>query len=154
MTRKNRILQVAEPPARYLQRPPLVVDCSVLAALLFLEPQAGEALARIDGYALQAPLLLDHEFASVALKKKRTAGLQELTDAALEHYAQCELTLHRTDIVAQVRLAERYDLTVYDAAYLWLADVLRAPLASFDQQLVAAARRHFDGLPGQTPTPE
>ena len=31
-------LYVAEPPAAYLARPAMVVDCSVLAAVLFEEP--------------------------------------------------------------------------------------------------------------------
>ena len=38
-------LFLAEPPAAYLTRPPLVVvDRSVLCALLFLEPMRDEAL--------------------------------------------------------------------------------------------------------------
>ena len=39
-----------------------------------------------------------------------------------------------------VRLAERFTLTVYDAAYLELAHRQRLPLASLDQDLRAAGQ--------------
>jgi hypothetical protein len=42
------------------------------------------------------------------------------------------------------RLGLKYDLSSYDAAYLWLAAELGAPLATFDQRLGGAARQ----LPG------
>jgi predicted nucleic acid-binding protein len=37
-------------------------------------------------------------------------------------------------------LAERGRLTAYDAAYLWLARSLRAPLVTFDEALARASR--------------
>jgi len=37
------VLYVAEPSPRHLVRPPLVVDCSLLAALLFDEPERVQA---------------------------------------------------------------------------------------------------------------
>jgi predicted nucleic acid-binding protein len=42
--------------------------------------------------------------------------------------------------------AARYELSASDAAYLWLAAELQAPLATFDQKLAAAAQ-------GVAPTP-
>ena len=38
-------------------------------------------------------------------------------------------------------------LTAYDAAYLRLAELLAAPLATFDLQLAAAARKHLSQPP-------
>ena len=38
-----------------------------------------------------------------------------------------------------MRLSERYRLTLYDAAYLELAQRLQLPLATLDQELRAAA---------------
>ena len=44
-----RAIYVAEPPPAYLGRPPLVVDCSVLVAVLFQEPLRDEALRSMAG---------------------------------------------------------------------------------------------------------
>ena len=67
----DRYLYVAEPPATYMVRPALVIDCSVLSAFMFDEETRDKALALMAGKTLHAPYLLDHEIVSVALKKER-----------------------------------------------------------------------------------
>jgi len=143
VTTKGPALIVAEPPATYLIRPPLVVDCSVLSAVLFEEPMRDEALRHLSGKALHAPTLLDHEIASVAAKKQRQHWPAESIAMALSDYAKQEIVLHRADIAAQVALANQYGLSAYDAAYLWLAAELKAPLATFDAKLGQAALQHL-----------
>lgn len=139
---------VAEPPPAYIARPPLVVDCSVLSALLFEEPTRDEALRTLSGKTLHAPSLLDHEIVSVALKKRKLGWPIESIDLALADYAAQSIELHRTsDLVAQYGLAIRYQLSAYDAAYLWLAAELKAPLVTFDEKLASAARAHLASLP-------
>lgn len=137
---------VAEPPARYLVRPPLVVDSSILAGLLFQEEwerQAGDVIA---GRTLHAPQLLAIEITSVALKKHKH-GMAEIAQDGLEAFAQLDITLHAVAQPQQVlALALRYQLSAYDACYLWLAAELKLPLATFDQQLAAAAREHLASL--------
>ncbi|WP_168735134.1 type II toxin-antitoxin system VapC family toxin [Pseudothauera rhizosphaerae] len=137
-------LIVAENLARYVVEPPLVVDCSVLAALLFDEPERPLAAEHLNGRSLHAPWLLDFEIASVAAKKA-TAGAPESARLGLQDYASLDLNRHATEPLALLELARRYRLTVYDAAYLWLADVLGAPLATFDQRLGRAAQAHLRG---------
>lgn len=141
-----RKLHVAEPPAAYLVRPPIVVDCSAVCGILFDEPWRGEAVSRIAGKTLYAPYLLDHEVISVTLKKQRQNWSRQSIAAALEDYAQYQIELCDTHVVGQFELALRYDLSAYDAAYLWLAAELKAPLATFDDKLAAAARTHLAGL--------
>jgi len=127
-------------------RPPLVVDCSVLSASLFEEEARDKALSLLSGKTLHAPYLLDHEIISVALKKGRLGWPQAVITLALSDYAQHDIELHRTAAEAQHQLALRYQLSAYDAAYLWLAAELKAPLATFDAKLASAAKTHLASL--------
>lgn len=145
-TARTHTLIVAEPPPAYITHPPLVVDCSALSAFLFAEPMREEALQQLTGRSLHAPTLLDHEIASVAFKKRRQNWPPAAIDMALADYAELRITLHRCDLAAQVGLAERYALSAYDAAYLWLAAEMKAPLATFDKALGLAAQAHLSQL--------
>ena len=147
MSAAPRTLYVAEPPVAYLVRPPMVVDCSAICGILFDEPWRADAIARIAGKTLYAPYLLNHEVISVTLKKHRQQWSRESITSALEDYVQYQIELRETDITAQLDLALRYKLSAYDAAYLWLAAELKAPLATFDEKLAAAARTHLASLP-------
>ncbi len=141
----TRELHVAEPPASYLQRPPMVVDCSALSGLLFQEHWQAQAAQKISARALHAPYLLHAELANVAVKKHKQ-GLAEIADDGLAQFQVMDIDLHPIKVQEVVALALRYQLTAYDAAYLWLAAELKAPLATFDDKLAAAARMHLAGL--------
>ena len=141
---KARPIYVAEPPATYLVRPPAVVDCSVLAALLFDEPQREAATQLIAGRTLHAPWLLDHEIASLA-ERKRRAGIGDEVAAVAAHM-EFDVTMHRTSPDTVLPLATTYALSTYDAAYLALAARLRVPLVTFDPKLGKAAMRHLGAL--------
>ena len=141
----NRVLYVAEPPAQYLARPPVVVDCSALAGLLFHEEWEALAAEKIHGRTLHAPFLLQLEIASVALKKQRK-GFTDIVADALAQYADLDINLYRVEPQDALALALRYNLSAYDAAYLWLAAELKAPLATFDEKLGRAAQIHLASL--------
>lgn len=146
MSSLTRGLYLAEPPQQYLVRPSLVVDCSVLAGLLFREHWLGQAQARIEGRSLKAPWLIDHELANVAVKKHR-AGFTELARDGLVAYAEMDVERFETSPSDVYALATRYQLSAYDASYLWLAAELTCPLATFDEKLAVAAKAHLSSLP-------
>jgi predicted nucleic acid-binding protein len=135
-------LVIAEPATRFVVRTPLVADCSVLAAILFDEPTRDEALRALQGHDLFAPDLVDYEMASVAAAKSR-AGLARIAELALTDLASLQLTRRRPDIAELSRLAIRYHISAYDAAYLSLAAEMGAPLVTFDRRLGEAAQRHL-----------
>lgn len=139
------LLRVAEPPAPFFRAPPVVVDCSVLAGVLFCEPWADEAVQQLVGKRLHAPHLLAVELASVALKKHKQ-GLGEVAAEGLAQFAELDVALHPVAAEAVWALAQRHAITAYDAAYLWLAAELACPLLTFDQRLGDAAQAHWRGL--------
>lgn len=139
-------LFVAEPPPSYLHIPPVVVDCSALAGILFQEHWADVAAQQLLAKRLHAPHLLPVELASVALKKHKQ-GFSAIAADGLAQLANLDLTLHPINAEAVLSLAVQYQLTAYDAAYLWLAAELTCPLVTFDQQLAQAAQIHLGGLP-------
>jgi len=138
----RRRLFTAQPGASLRVRQPVVVDAGVLGAVLFDEPEGPAALREIGGMALHAPGLIDYEIASIALAKAR-AGSGDLAAQGLTDYRVLALERVSVDPIAQASLAMSYRLTSYDAAYLWLAASLQAPLVTFDAKLARAARRHL-----------
>jgi predicted nucleic acid-binding protein len=122
-----------------------VLDCSVLSAVLFQEETRHDALRSIAGKTLHAPVLLSSEIVSVALKKRRGGWMEPVIHDALATYAEQEIEFHRPDPQVQYALAVRFALSSYDAAYLWVAGFLQAPLATFDAKLAKAARAYLAG---------
>jgi predicted nucleic acid-binding protein len=137
-------LQIIEPRGRYARPVPAVVDASVVAAALFDETNAREAMSAMDGVELHAPDLLDHELVSVALKKARN-GFESQVRRCLSDLPRLEILRHPVDASAQCEIALAHNLSAYDAAYLALAIELGCPLITFDRRLGAAARRLLQG---------
>lgn len=143
-TSPSRTLFVAEPGPCWLQRPPAVVDCSVLAAVLWGEPGSEEATAWLFGKALHAPHLLVCEMANVARNKARSGCPEPEAVAGLDAFTRQKVVLHGSDPHAVWQLAHRHQLSAYDAAYLHLADNLGAPLLTLDRRLAEAAAQHLE----------
>ncbi len=123
--------------------PGKVVDASALAAVLFGEPAGSQVTEALREGPLLVPTLLRYEVGSVCLKKIRRHPEQKT--ALVQALALLpKLDLQEVDIptIESMELAERAGLTVYDAAYLWLALSIGAELVTLDGRLEAAARRH------------
>lgn len=139
-------LFVAEPPSIYANKPVIVVDASVVAAHSFIEPDAQTARAWMRGYRLFAPALLAFELTNVARQKVRRRMISaKAALAALSDFADMQIESLPVPPTEAFVLAHRYDLSGYDAAYLWLASHLQAPLVTFDARLGAAALKHLAG---------
>lgn len=142
-----RPLLVAEPRAAYGQRPPAVVDASLIAALLFAEPEQATAARQLSSCQPVAPDLLPYELANVAVNKLRRGHAEADVRSGLADLEALGLELHPVAAVPAFDLAARYALTAHDAAYLALAAQLQCPLLTFDTRLAAAARQHFESAP-------
>lgn len=119
----------------------IVVDASVLAVALVDDDLAGDsARARLGGQVIAAPDLIRLEVMSVI---RRQVAAKRLTlrraDLALGDLAE---TLMRVAPHAPLmpRIWElRQNVTVYDAAYVALAEALDVPLVTGDARLSRAA---------------
>lgn len=118
----------------------LVVDASVLAPALADDgPDGDSARARMRGHSLTAPELIDLETTSV-IRRQFNAGQLDARRAGLALTDLMELPLrrasHRPLLTRCWEL--RDNLTVYDAAYVALAELLSVVLLTADARVASA----------------
>ena len=130
----------------------IVVDASVLATSLGDDGLDGDrARARLRGERLTAPELVDLEVVSVWRRQVR-AGAMDDRRAALALADLGTLPLRRTP--HRPLLARcwelRGNLTIYDAAYVAVAEALGVPLLTGDARLARATGPtcNIEVLPG------
>ncbi len=126
-----------------------VVDASVLAAFYSVsDPRRQQTVARMSaGHALFAPAHVDMEVVSALRTMSRNSPkLAAAVPSALQHLAS--LPVRRMALAPLLsRMWElRDNITPYDAAYVALAEQLRATLITCDVRLAAApgAKCTFD----------
>jgi predicted nucleic acid-binding protein len=118
----------------------IVVDASVLAPALADDGADGDrARARLSGETIAAPALVDLEIASVL----RRAALTDRLDPRRCDQALADLSalpLRRTPhLPLLARIWElRENLTVYDAAYVALAEATASALLTADTRVAGA----------------
>jgi predicted nucleic acid-binding protein len=125
-----------------------VLDHSVALAWCFEDEQTSEVMALLDRVAefgAIAPMLWPLEALNGLLVAERRRRLDAEKRRQLAAFLR-ELPVRLDSETARnawddtARLAERFGLTVYDAAYLELAQRRALPLASLDKDLRQAAR--------------
>lgn len=113
-----------------------VVDASAVVALLFDELTRESVVARLRGCSLHAPTLLEFEVANACLKKIRAApGERQALLNAFSLLSELAITLEAINLGEAIAAAERMQLSLYDASYLWLARALGAELVTLDDKL-------------------
>ena len=126
----------------------LVIDASLTLAALFEDEQTDEVLSVIDQVTKTSavvPMIWRYEIANglqMAIRRKRI-------DAAYRNVCFDKLRSMPIEVdvegidetwLATVALADLYQLTIYDAAYLELAQRRRVPLATLDDALARACK--------------
>jgi predicted nucleic acid-binding protein len=115
-----------------------VVDASAVAAVVLDEPEAAAIVAGA-GSQLIAPALLRYEIASVCVTKlRRDASRSAVTLARYALLDEMAIELVEPDWRSLPSLADEWDLSAYDAAYLQLALARAAPLITLDARLAEA----------------
>jgi predicted nucleic acid-binding protein len=123
---------------------PLVLDASITASWAFKDeahPEAAEALGRLRSDEAHVPGLWWFEVRNTLLMGERRGRIDEAGTAAfLGDLALLAIVPDRAPNESQVlSLARQNRLTVYDAAYLELAQRRSLPLATLDTALRKAA---------------
>ena len=99
-----------------------VIDASAVAAMIFQEAGADDVDNRIAASALAAPALLRFELTNVCRTKLRQ--FPDLRETLLDQFSfglESPIETHDIDHQEALALAETFNLTAYDASYLWLA---------------------------------
>ncbi|MGH9068654.1 MAG: type II toxin-antitoxin system VapC family toxin [Acidimicrobiales bacterium] len=118
----------------------LVIDASVLATALGDDTSAGDAArARLHGERLTAPQLIDLEVASV-FRRQLLAGDLDRRRAELALVDLVSMPLRRVphSLLLGRCWELRHNLTVYDASYITLAELLDLTLVTSDARLSQA----------------
>lgn len=122
-----------------------VLDAAVVACWAFDDadhPLAARALERLRAEPALVPALWWFELRNVLVVNERRGRLtHSVTAAFLRAVARLDIGIDRApDGAAVLALARAHRLSVYDAAYLELAQRVAAPLATLDAALARAAR--------------
>lgn len=121
----------------------IVLDTSVALELL-LHTHAGDRHAdRIFAEERHAPHLIDLEFAN-ALRRLTRLGALKSSDAAeaLQNFSEFAIERHAHQALLPRIWHMRDAVSPYDASYVVLAEMLDAPLLTFDAKLSRAHGHH------------
>lgn len=117
--------------------PVSVVDASALTAVVFGEPKGPAVAEMLEGETLVAPALVVYELGNACWKKcRRDPGSAGKFRDAFANLSLFEIKLLAVEPPAVLATAEMHAVTYYDAAYLWLADRLKARLVTLDGRLL------------------
>ena len=125
-----------------------VIDASVATRFVLSEDLYEEAKSLLEGfiegeYDLLAPTLINYEVGNAlrtATARKEIGG--EESEEAYEKFLGLKLDVDNImleDYLGALALSNRRDITVYDAAYIWLSKKSAAPLITADAKQGEAA---------------
>ena len=125
-----------------------VVDASVATRFVLDEELDDEAKSILEGfvegdYNLLAPTLINYEVGNAlrtAAARKEIS--EEESEEAYEAFLGFKLdvdNMELDDFLGALALSNRRNISIYDAAYIWLSKKLAAPLLTADAKQMEAA---------------
>lgn len=118
----------------------LVVDTSIIIAVIADEPEKSSLISLTEGYDLVAPRSLYWEIGNAfsAMIKRGRITLDQAS-AAIEIYEQIPLNLVGVDLQQAIKVVDRYRIYAYDAYMIACALDLDCPIITLDGGLSYAA---------------
>jgi predicted nucleic acid-binding protein len=120
--------------------PRVVCDASALVAVLLDAGDDGQwVTVALGGAELIAPSLVGFETANI-IRRHELAGLVSSDQAAQAHADLLELAIEcwPHDLLARRVWELRHNLSIYDASYVALAEMVNATLVTLDERLANA----------------
>jgi predicted nucleic acid-binding protein len=123
----------------------IVIESSAMVDALVGKPANPKLLALLSDEDLHAPALIDFEVASALRGHVRGGKLKpaQLT-GAIEDFAALRIERHQMTNLLRHILRLRNNFTVYDAAYVVLAQALDVSIVTADTKLEEARRLGVD----------
>jgi predicted nucleic acid-binding protein len=120
----------------------LVIDTSVLIAVLVSEPERTQIIRQTEGYDLIAPGSVHWEIGNaLAAMMKRKRITYEQVRTTLLSYEKIPIRFRDVDMQMAIDIAHEHELYAYDAYIIACARESRCPLISLDKNLMNAARK-------------
>ena len=119
----------------------LVIDTSVLIAVLVSEPERAKIIKQTESYDLLAPGSVHWEIgnALAAMLKRKRINLDQ-AKAVLLAYEEIPIRFRDVDMKLAMNIADEHELYAYDAYIIACAKESRCALISLDKNLLYAAR--------------
>jgi predicted nucleic acid-binding protein len=120
----------------------LVVDTSVLIAVLVSEPERAKILKNTENFDLIAPGSVHWEIgnALAAMLKRKRISIDQIK-AVLLAYEKIPIRFRDVDMELAMDIASEHDLYAYDAYIIACAQEIRCGLISLDRNLLYAAKK-------------
>jgi predicted nucleic acid-binding protein len=120
----------------------VVIDASVLIAVITNEDEKEKLIQLTTGAELVAPLSVHWEIGNVfsSLLKRKRLTIKEVL-AALDIYLQIPVRFVEVELTESLELASEMGIYAYDAYLLRCAAKYRLPLITLDDRLTEAARK-------------
>ena len=120
----------------------IVVDTSVLIAVIADEPEKARIIELTKGSVIVAPPSVKWEVGNAfsAMLKRSRLTLEQALDA-MDVYQSISLEVVEINLKDAVRLAGKYNTYAYDAYILQCAIEQKLPLLSLDKNLLEAAKQ-------------
>jgi predicted nucleic acid-binding protein len=120
----------------------LVIDTSVLIAVLVSEPERPQIIKQTEGYDLIAPGSVHWEIGNaLAAMLKRKRITHEQVGVTLLSYERIPIRFRDVDMKIAMDIAYEHELYAYDAYIIACARESRCAIISLDKNLMNAARK-------------
>lgn len=112
------------------------MDANILLAIVLNEPEKKRIIELTAGARLVAPEIMLYEIGNAlsAMTKRQRLTLEQ-AQKSFSILEVIPLTLEQANIAQALALSCRFNIYAYDAYYLEIAQRLRIPLLTLDQQM-------------------